>query len=763
VISRLTILLLLLLPFRSLISQVPNGKIAGRIYSSGKPVSMANIGLQGTAIGTVSDVNGRFNLNDIPVQQYLMVVSFIGYHKWERIITEADIIGGLELSIELSPMIHALDELVITGTRSEKKISDSAVPVSVIESRTFSATNSQYLSEGLSFSSGIRVEKDCQTCNYTQVRINGLPGSYTQLLINNRPLFSSLAGLYGLEQIPAVMIDKIEIVKGGGSVLYGSSAIAGTINIITKVPSSDYVEFVSSLNTIGLSDASFQGDLFASVVDSNLKKGCSIIFSGKRRNPWDSNGDGFSELPELKNISFGVNSFLKADENSTINISLNNINEIRNGGDQLDKKPHLRMQSEFRNSQILAANVDYKRNFYNIRSELMGYTGLQQTLRNHYTGTYGSEGYGNTRNSTIISGMQWSYTSLKFITGKNIISCGGEYQTEYVHDEIKGYNYLIEQKTFQTGLYAQSDWDIHSKVNVVAGLRASHQNTVNTLIWSPRVNLLYKISNSLKFRAGYSTGFKAPQAFETDMHMAFSGGGISFTKIDPKLQPEKSESITSSLEYNCQKSNYIYGFGISTFYTNIDNNFILEQEKSADVNTTLLRTNGKGAVVKGITLDGRFNFNSVFEGDLGFTAQQSYYKYPVKWSQQISGTRKFLRTPSVYGYFNTSWMPTKKFSIGFSGVFTGPMWVPHYAGAPGVNSDTTIKSRQFIEINLKTEYTLPFEIKKFQLSISGGVLNLFNDFQNDFDIGPSRDSNYIYGPSRPLSYFLNLKVSSSFK
>jgi outer membrane receptor for ferrienterochelin and colicins len=108
-------------------------------------------------------------------------------------------------------------------------------------------------------------------------------------------------------------------------------------------------------------------------------------------------------------------------------------------------------------------------------------------------------------------------------------------------------------------------------------------------------------------------------------------------------------------------------------------------------------------------------------------------------------------------------MPTKKFSIGFSGVFTGPMWVPHYAGAPGVNSDTTIKSRQFIEINLKTEYTLPFEIKKFQLSISGGVLNLFNDFQNDFDIGPSRDSNYIYGPSRPLSYFLNLKVSSSFK
>ena len=743
--------------------QVKEGTISGKILSSGNPVPFANVGIKGSTLGTTTNEMGEFKIDKVPLGVHELQVSHIGFERWLKSIILTISQPEVYETISLSAVLKTLDEVVVTGTRSEKRRIDTAVPVNILDTRVLEATQSLNLSEGLSFQPGIRVEKDCQTCNYTQVRMNGLAGSYTQILINSRPIFSSLAGLYGLEQFPVSMIERVEIVKGGGSVLYGSSAIAGTVNIITREPSESTIEFNTTGALINGSAADFQNNVYASLINKSRKAGTSLIFSQKSREPWDANGDGFSELAKLKNLSLGMNSFLKPNKNSKISIGVNSINEIRNGGDRLGKEPHLRLQSEYRDSKMLAGNLDYSYDFYGVRSRLDIYTGLQKTIREHYTGSFGADGYGTTDNNTFIAGFQFSHTILNFINGKNTFTLGSEYQYDYVMDEIEAYNYLIDQETFQSGIFLQSDWELHRKINLVTGIRLSKHNKTDENILSPRINLMYKITSNFQARVSRSSGFRAPQAFDSDMHIAFSGGGIALTEIDSELKPEESVSYMASLDYNYPHRKYIYGFTISGFHTKLENTFILEEKTTTDPNNNsiLFRTNGGNSYVKGITAEVRANYNYILEGDLGYTIQESLYENAVAWSNSIPGTSKFLRTPSGYGYFTLSYSGIKRTKVSFSGVYTGTMLVPHFAGAPGVETDELVETHSFMELNFKAEYRIPLAIKPFGLTISGGIQNLFNAYQNDFDTGPIRDSNYIYGPGRPRTYFLGISFSRS--
>lgn len=742
-----------------------HGSVTGKIISSGKPVPFANIGITGTTLGTVTDEKGSFNLAIDKPGWYELKVSFIGYETKVQRITITEKQPKVSVTMELNQISKILDEVVVTGTRNEKRRLDSAIPVNVLDSRVLDLTQSLNLSEGLSFQPGIRVEKDCQTCNYTQVRMNGLPGSYTQILINSRPLFSSLAGLYGLEQLPASMIERVEIVKGGGSVLYGSNAVAGTINIITKDPTTNSFELTSTGSTIKGESNDLQTDLYTSVIHPKKNSGLSVLVSHRDRQAWDANADGFSELAQFKNISMGVNGFINPDKDSKLRLSVNGIHEIRNGGDQLNREPHLREQSEYRDSKIAAGNVDYTRNFYGIRSSLELYAGAQLTSRDHYTGSFGADGYGDSENQTYIGGGQINYTLLNFIHGKNILTAGLEYQYDYVFDEIKAYNYLVNQETFQTGAFIQSDWDIHPKINFVSGLRVTSHNKTDDIIYSPRFSLLYKINSRLQARVSRSQGFRAPQAFDTDMHIAFSGGGVALTTIDPNLKAEQSSSYNASVDYNVAVEKYIYGFTLNGFYTQLNNTFILVESSVSgnDNNTQLTRTNGSDAEVKGITLEARLNYNYKLEGEIGMTWQNSTHSEPVSWSADVQGSTSFLRTPGLYGYFALGFSAIKNTKFSFSGVYTGEMDVPHFAGAPEVESDELAKASPFMEINLKLDYQLPIWKNLIMTTVACGVQNITNAFQSDFDTGPSRDSNYIYGPGRPRTLFVTITVSSVAK
>ena len=211
------------------------------------------VSLKGTTIGTMTDATGHYFLKNLPEGEFTLSVSAVGYKSQERkVVLKRG--KTLEENFELEEDMVALDGVVVTANRNETARRLAPTLVKVVTPKLFEQTNSHTLSQGLAFQPGVRVETDCQNCGYSQVRINGLDGKYTQILIDSRPIFSSLAGVYGLEQIPANMIERVEVVRGGGSALFGSSAIAGTVNIITKEPirnSGSFSHTISNFDSSG--------------------------------------------------------------------------------------------------------------------------------------------------------------------------------------------------------------------------------------------------------------------------------------------------------------------------------------------------------------------------------------------------------------------------------------------------------------------------------------------------------------------------------
>ena len=675
-----------------LIAQHSN--IKGIVRDDDGPVAWAAVGIGNTSIGSITDEEGKFIIKDIPVGEQEIVVSHIGYMEDAQVVNLKEN-KTIELNILLRPSLNELNEMVITGTRTDKQKNTSAIAVSTLSSKTLENTRSLNLAEGLNFQPGLRVEVNCQTCNYTQLRINGLGGAYTQLLINSRPIFNSLMGLYGLEQVSSDMIEKVEVTKGGGSALFGSNAIAGTVNVITKEPKNDHfaIGTVGGLTTAESTDLSYYGN-FTKTFE---KAAVSLFATGRNRAPYDHNNDGFTEIPKANNYSIGFKTHLKPSDKHKINFDFFKIYEYRRGGNKINEQAHISDQAEERKHDIYVGGLDYTIMFPNLKSNINTYLAGQYTLRVHYTGIDGVNAYGDTRNHSLNAGIFWNY-----YMKENTLSFGVDYLMDDVFDQIPFYDYLIDQNTQQIGIIGQTDWDIIEKVNLVAGLRLDKHNFLDKIMVNPRIGLLYKPIPNMQLRGSFGTGYRAPQAFDTDLHIAFSGGGISFIELSDDLVEEKSRSFTTSLSWDKPSNTSIYGFTIEGFYTNLSDPFILEyKEFDENGNSVMEKRNGSDSKVYGITLEGRMNYNYLVELNFGITFQKSRYADGVQWSSEIEGIRDYLRTPEKYGFYTLNLNPLGHFHINLSGTLTGPMKVPHYGGAPGVDGDRLEISPLFWNSNIK--------------------------------------------------------------
>ena len=218
------------------------------------------------------------------------------------------------LKIQMEEDALGLDQVVISATRNRIDLKNSPVIVNVLNSKLFNATQSVSVAETLNFQPGVRVETNCQNCGFTQVRLNGLDGSYTQILINSRSVFSALNSVYGLEQIPTSILDRVEVVRSGGSALFGSNAIAGTVNIITKEPVFNTWNIASNLSLINGEIPDRTLNFAGSVVAEDLNSGVTIYGMNRDRSAYDANGDGFTEITELTNNTLGAKAFLKPNK-----------------------------------------------------------------------------------------------------------------------------------------------------------------------------------------------------------------------------------------------------------------------------------------------------------------------------------------------------------------------------------------------------------------------------------------------------------------
>mgnify|MGYP000064797265 CR=1 FL=1 len=228
-----------------------DANIIGHVVCHNEHIPFASVYVKGTTIGITTDESGHYQLINLPEGELIIVAQAMGY-KPKEVGIKIESGETKEIKFELEEDVLGLEEVIVTGDRNETNRVESSTIVNTITSKIFSTTQSVTLSEGLNFCPGLRVENNCQNCGFSQVRMNGMEGPYSQILINSRPIFSGLAGVYGLELIPSNMIERVEVIRGGGSALYGSNAIAGTINLILKDPINNSYEFGLNGSIIGV-------------------------------------------------------------------------------------------------------------------------------------------------------------------------------------------------------------------------------------------------------------------------------------------------------------------------------------------------------------------------------------------------------------------------------------------------------------------------------------------------------------------------------
>lgn len=748
------------------------GSITGVIKGQGEFLPFANVAVKGMSIGAKSDELGNYTISDLPYGNYEIIASYLGYKSINNQVVLEGNQANITVNINFTESTISFDEIVVTGTKTEKRQTDSPVIVNILNSQTLDNIQACNLADGLKFQPGLRVETDCQTCNYTQLRMNGLAGGYSQILINGRPIFSPLTGLYGMEQLPVNMIDRIEIVRGGGSSLYGSSAIGGTVNVITKLPKKNAYAINYNYHNINgqTNDHQLLGN--GSLVSKNKKSGVSLFVNNRTRGFYDDNGDNFSEIPLIKNTSFGMNAFLLPTSDQKLELSISYLNEYRFGGEMiLDILPHLTKQSEERTHKVWMGSLDYQLNFNENKSTFIIYTAIQNTIRDHYTGIQpdleddldvflDNPPYGVSNVSTYNVGLQLNHKLNDFLRGKNVLTFGSEYLYDDVFDEIPTYNYLIDQTTKDFGMFVQSDWEIVPQLTLLSGVRADLHNFVDKMVFSPRVSLLYKIKKYTQLRLNYGAGFRAPQAFDADLHIAFAGGGVSRVSLSPDLNPEKSKSYSASINFDKPSEHFIAGFTLEGFYTRLNNAFFLQPIGEDNFGERFEKQNGQGASVQGVTLELRSNYDGILQVEVGATLQASQYDSAVAYIDGIVGVRDFIRTPNEYGFATISFTPNKKWSLNFNYIYTGAMLVPHFAGAPNQTVDEIYIAPSFSELSGKLGYTMKLSKLKSSMQLYGGVKNILNAYQKSFDIGKNRDSNFVYGPAQPRTFYIGVKLLS---
>ena len=403
--------------------------------------------LKGTTIGVMTDASGHYFLKNLPEGVFFLETSSVGY-KTERRKVSLRRGTTLEIDFEIEEDAVVLDGVVVSANRSETTRQLAPTLVNVLNIKTFENTNSNSLAQGLNFQPGVRVENDCQNCGFQQVRINGLDGPYTQILMDSRPIFSALSGVYGLEQIPANMIERVEVMRGGGSALFGASAIAGTINIITKEPLRNSGSIAHSITSIGGSgDFDNNTSLNASLVTDNNKAGIYIFGQNRQRSGYDHDNDGFTELPELKAQTLGFRSYLKTSNYSKLTFEYHHISEYRRGGDRLNRPPHEADIAEQLNHSIDGGGLNYSLFTPDEKHRVNVYASAQHIGRDSYYGTEQNlNAYGETEDLTVVAGTQYIYSFDKCLFMPADLTAGIEYNYDNLRDEMKGYNRKTRQE-----------------------------------------------------------------------------------------------------------------------------------------------------------------------------------------------------------------------------------------------------------------------------------------------------------------------------
>ncbi|MDB4098382.1 TonB-dependent receptor [Polaribacter sp.] len=721
--------------------------ISGKITSNGEVLPFVNVYLKKTKLGTSTNENGFFELKNIPNGSYTIVASNIGFKFKLKKIT---LIGNQQIVKNFNLKVNdALEEIVISGTLRPVTKSNSPVPVEVYSKTFFRKNPTPSIFESLQNVNGVRPQLNCSVCNTGDIHINGLEGAYTFVLIDGMPIVSGLSTVYGLTGIPQALIERVEIVKGPASTLYGSEAVGGIINVITKKPANAPLlstdTFVSSWGEVNL-------DVGLRYIVSEKVQGLLGLNYFNFQNRIDNNNDNFTDLTLQNRISIFNKVNIERKSNKVFTIAGRYVYEDRWGGE-------MDWGKEFR-----GGNQIYGESIYTNRWETFGTYELptsenlsfQFSANGHYQDSF----YGETSYDAeqLIGFGQLVYN--KQLGRKHDLLLGAAYRYTFYDDNT--FATLNENGVDNSpsiihlpGVFAQDEISLSDRKKLLLGVRWDN-NSIHGNIFSPRVNYKWNsrdTSNIVRLSAG--NGFRVANVFTED-HAALTGART--VEFDGELDPETSWNANVNYVKKINTENSFITIDASAFYTYFNNRILPDYETDSN---KIMYTNLEGSSVsQGISL----NTDVLFTNGLAINAGATLMEVSVT---ENNVKRTQLLTEGFSGVWSISYKFSSNFSIDYTGNIYGPMRLPLLG-----------------ENDPRDEYSPWFSIQNIQLSkkfnnsweIYGGVKNLLNftpasnsinSADNPFDDGintelnPERafDPSYIYASNQGIITFAGVRFT----
>jgi len=705
--------------------------------------------------------------------------------------------------------VYELEDFMVvsTGTRTDRLITEVPIKTEVLGSNLFESAAITELGQALELLNGARTEANCQNCGTADIQLLGLPGNYNQILVDGLPLFTGVAAVYGIDQVPTIFIDRIEVVKGGGSALYGPGAVAGVINLIPEEPYENHTHIDTTFRSTDGEEPIYQSQFATYFVneDSSLKTALYGLYSDQ--NEYDRDGDGFTEMVERENRVLGTYVWWTPSDRTRVRANYQYIGEERRGGSTLGNPEEFAQVAEALDTDyhwatlsweqtlskdwsmtLSAAMVDFTRDSYygGTGGEIIDPT-IDNIDYNNRTvnggpgakttaffgepsipggvspadgtggGSFNSFGITDTRSYILDAQVEYDAGQLGK-TGEHRFVFGFQYETEKLKDDqLNGRGEFVavlhDDEFSNLGFFIQDEWKVTDRLEIVPGMRIDKANTLDNWVLSPRIAARYTASDTVTLRANISSGFLAPRVFDEDIHIENIGGVPRDIVNSDGLDEERSYTLALGADYSPVHFEGRLQTSVQAYYTILNNSFDLD-ESSIRVEggrEKIDRVNSDGSTIFGIELDAAYQFNKTW----GVNAGLAYSNARFDEVDTDRETDRYNKTPDWSGVMQVSYDNDDLFDAFIALKWTGEMYVDRLDSIDP-EAKPVEQSPQFFVVDLNVSKKIEFE--HYDLTLRAGISNVFDAYQDDVESGVDRDPGYIYGPRTPRTFLIGAKI-----
>ncbi len=665
--------------------------------------------------------------------------------------------------------------IVVTGTRTPRTLREAPVRTDVIGPAILERAAPRNLAEAMDFLPAARTESNCQNCNTTEIQLLGLPGAYNQILLDGLPLVTGVAAVYGVEQLPAVLVERIEVVKGGASVLYGPGAVAGVVNVIAMRPERDTIRAAADIQRTAGRQSSFGSLLGAKTFADGF---LNVFGQGEHTPQIDLNGDGYSELARRTLVTAGTRGEWRPGEGTIVALDYQFTAERRRGGNRFDRPAYLANIAEQIDSDMHRGSVSITQAL-GPETRLIGTYALSQLDRRSF---YGGLGAVETRpeapgfdgaalaEAIVVSRNQYGRTAdtfhygearLETLAGAHALLAGIQYRTEHVRDHAEDVagnrRATIVDGSFSTfGGFVQDEWTLAEGLRLVLGARVDKSSELDDVIVSPRVGLWASPSPALVLRANYSTGYRAPEVFSEDIHIDVLGADPIRVVNAPGLRAERADSFAVGFDWRPTWQDGRFTLDGQAYLTRLRDTFFLGAiEQAADGALYRTRANAGGSRVAGAEMTASYRFSQALNASVGAAYIDARYdaaQIVFDDGDTVLSTRRYLKSPRLSGVGQLAWRAAPSFDSLLAARYTGAMDVlNNRLGA-------IRRSPDYLVLDLTGTRHIPIGDGDREIDVTFGIKNLTDARQRDLEAGAERDSDYVYGPRLPRTVFIRLNA-----